>query len=183
MGASWRSSRVALDAARWARVSVDVSDCDGEAEALERVEARLREERAAAEGRPLAVRVLLSGTTPLHARLVARREAIEADARALGFRVADDLWVEQLKIATLAPPPRADASFDNDALDVEALVREAADHPDFEQALAELLAQIGGELPRELREALPAGEDALKQFAAEARDRLNGEIAQAEQDA
>ncbi len=175
--------RVALDAARWARVSVDVSDCDGEAEALERVEARLREEHAAAEGRPLAVRVLLSGTTPLHARLVARREAIEADARALGFRVAEDLWVEQLKIATLAPPPRADASFDNDALDVEALVREAADHPDFEQALAELLAQIGAKLPRELREALPAGEDALKQFAAEARDRLNGEIAQAEQDA
>jgi DNA repair exonuclease SbcCD nuclease subunit len=135
---------ITLDAARWAQASVDVSDCRDEAEALTRIEARLRDEHARAEGRPLAVRLSLAGVTPLHARLVARREAIEADARAIGFRCADDVWVEQLKIATRTPPLRARASFETDALDVEALVREAADDPDFSIILAELVAQIGG---------------------------------------
>ncbi|MGA8172093.1 MAG: DNA repair exonuclease, partial [Methylocystis sp.] len=82
------AQHVALDAARWARADIDVSDCWDEAEALTRIEASLREEHALAGGRPLAARLSLVGATPLHARLVARREAIEADARAIGFRVA-----------------------------------------------------------------------------------------------
>jgi DNA repair exonuclease SbcCD nuclease subunit len=171
------ASRVTLDAARWAQASVDVSDCQDEAEVLARIEARLRDEHARAEGRPLAARVFLTGVTPLHAHLVARREAIEADARAIGFRFADDLWVEQLKIATQGPPRRAETSFESDALDVEALVREAADDPEFARALQELAAQIADKLPRDLREQLPRGEKDLIQLAAEARDRLMGEIA------
>ena len=168
---------VALDAARWARASVDVFDCGDEAEALTRIEARLREEHARAEGRPLAARLSLVGATPLHARLVARREAIEADARAIGFRVADDLWVEKIDIATRAPPRRARESFEADALDVEALVREAADDPEFASVISDLVAQISDKLPRDLRERLPQGEEALKPLANEARDRLIGEIA------
>jgi len=174
------ASHVALDAARWAQTSVDVSDCQDEAETLARIETRLRDEHARAEGRPLAARLSLTGVTPLHARLVARREAIEADARAIGFRFADDLWVEQVKITTRAPPRRAEASFEADALDVEALVREAADDPEFARTLEELAAQIGDKLPRDLREQLPRGEKNLIQLAAEARDRLIGEIAVAE---
>jgi DNA repair exonuclease SbcCD nuclease subunit len=168
---------VALDAARWAGASIDVSGCQDEAEALARIEARLREEHALAEGRPLAARVSLVGATPLHARLVTRRESIEADARAIGFRVADDLWVEQLKIATRAPPRRAEASFEADALDVEALVGEAAADPEFSRALEELVARVGDKLPRDLREQLPREAEALKLLANEARDRLIGEIA------
>ena len=113
----------------------------------------------------------------MHARLVARREAIEADARAIGFRVADDLWVEQITIATRAPPLRAPASFETDALDVEALVREAAEDPEFTSIINDLAAQIADKLPRDLREQMPHGDEALKLLANEARDRLIGEIA------
>ena len=171
---------VALDAARWTRASIDVSDCRDEAEALARIEARLREEHAGAEGRPLAARLSLVGATPLHARLVARREAIEADARAIGFRFADHLWVEQVTIATRAPPLRPRAPFEADALDVEALVREAAEDPEFASVINDLAAQISDKLPRDLREQMPHGDEALKLLANEARDRLIGEIAVAE---
>ncbi len=168
---------VALDAARWTRASIDVSDCQDEAEALTRIEARLRDEHAGAEGRPLAARLSLVGATPLHARFVARREAIESDARAIGFRVADHLWVEQISIATRAPPLRPRASFEADALDVEALVREAAEDPEFASVINDLMAQISDKLPRDLREEMPRGDEALKLLANEARDRLIGEIA------
>jgi hypothetical protein len=113
----------------------------------------------------------------LHARFVARREAIEADARAIGFRVADDLWVEQISIATRAPPLRPRASFEADALDVEALVREAAEDPKFASVINDLMAQIADKLPRDLREQMPHGDEALNLLANEARDRLIGEIA------
>ncbi|MGA8170257.1 MAG: DNA repair exonuclease, partial [Methylocystis sp.] len=102
---------------------------------------------------------------------------IEADARAIGFRFADDLWVEQVKIATRAPPRREQASFEADALDVEALVRDAADDPEFMRELDNLVARIRDKLPRDMRELLPQGDEAL---AREARDRLIGEMAEDE---
>ena len=124
----------------------------------------------------MAARLTLEGVTPLHAQLVARREAIEADARAFGFRVAEDCWVEQIKITTPGPAGAAVAS-EEDALDVEALLHDAAEDPDFIQALAELINQVMDKLPRSLRNELPVDASALGSLAAEARDRLLGELA------
>ena len=169
-------SRVPLDVARWEHVRVEASDCDDEEELLKRIEAQLSATYAESEGRPLAARVTLEGVTPLHAQLVARREAIEADARAFGFRVAEDCWVEQIKITTLGPADAAVASED-DAFDIEALLRDAAEDPDFTQALAELINQVMDKLPRSLRNELPADASALASLVAEARDRLLGELA------
>ena len=169
-------SRVPLDVARWEHVRVEASDCDDEEELLKRIEAQLSATYAEAEGRPLAARVTLEGVTPLHAQLVARREAIEADARAFGFRVAEDCWVEQIKITTLGPADAAVASED-DAFDIEALLRDAAEDPDFTQALAKLINQVMDKLPRSLRNELPADASALASLVAEARDRLLGELA------
>jgi DNA repair exonuclease SbcCD nuclease subunit len=171
---------VALDGARWTHSSIDVSDCLDEADALRRIEARLRDEHAGAEGRPLAARLSLVGATPLHARFVSRRESIEGDARAIGFRFAEHLWVEQVAIATRAPLLRPSAPFVGDAIDVEAFVREAAEDPEFAGVLDELAAQIADKLPRDLREQLPHGDEALKLLADEARHRLIGELAMAE---
>ncbi len=171
--------RMTLDGARWAHASVDISACADETEALALIEAQLAVEHAGAEDRPLALRVTLAGTTPLHARLAARREAFEADIRAIGFRFADDLWVEQVKLATNAPPQRRPAGAEADALDIEALIASAAADPEFTQALAELAAQIVAKTPPELRDALPQDDAALAQLAGEARDLLYGEMLEA----
>jgi DNA repair exonuclease SbcCD nuclease subunit len=169
-------SRVPLDVARWEHVRVEASNCDDEEELLKRIEAQLSATYAESEGRPLAARVTLEGVTPLHAQLVARREAIEADARAFGFRVAEDCWVEQIKITTRGPAGAAVASGD-DAFDIEALLRDGAADPDFTQALAELINQVMDKLPRSLRNELPADASAQASLAAEARDRLLGALA------
>jgi DNA repair exonuclease SbcCD nuclease subunit len=171
------AARLSLDAARWAQVSVDVSECSDEADVLTRIEARLGGAHSQAEGRPLAARVTLSGETPLHGRLVARREAIEADARAIGFRFGEDCWVEQVKIATRAPARLDIAPGGTDALDVEALLRQAAEDPGFRAGLAEMTKQVVDKLPRNLREDFGADDEALARLADEARDRLLGELA------
>jgi len=161
---------IALDAARWAHVRIDVTHCEDEQQALAEAEARLRDEQGRAEGRPLALRATLHGATPLHSKLVARREILEEELRAIGFRCADDLWVEALKIETEAPPRAPAPLGEADALDVEALIAAAAATPEFAQTLAGLVGEIEEKLPRELRGEL--GGD----LAAQARDRLCGEL-------
>ncbi len=168
--------RLTLDAARWVNASVDVAGCHSDNDLWARIEARLSHEHARADGRPLAARLTLEGATPLHARLVARREEIEEEARAIAFRVSGELWVESLKIralAAIAPPP---ARAESDTLDIEALIADAAQDPEFARALAELSEQIGGKLPPELREAAPGSAEELSRLAQEARDRLLGDL-------
>ena len=59
-------------------------------------------------------------------------------------------------------------------------MREAAEDPEFASVINDLAAQISDKLPRDLREQMPHGDEALKLLANEARDRLIGEIAVAE---
>lgn len=168
-------AHVALDAARWADARLDVSQCEDEAQAFAAIEARLGVEHAQAEGRALALRLTLTGATPLHERLVARRDPIEADARALGFRFREDFWVEQVRIATQPPITRGSALAKADALDVEALILEAAD-VQYEQAVAELIEEIIEKTPTALRENFRRDIKAAS-LAEEARDLLLGEVA------
>jgi len=163
-----------LDVARWAHESIDVSACADETQALLLIGDALARAAAAAAGRPLAVRITLTGESPAHARLVAHREALEAEARALGFQVASDCWVERVKIATLAPP-RVAAPTEADALDIEGLLAGAADDPEFAPVVAEIMASVADKLPRDLRAALAADPAAIAERAALARDFLRGE--------
>jgi exonuclease SbcD len=167
---------IALDAARWGHVEIDVVDAADEGEILTRIEAGVGAEHALAEGRPLALRVTLRGATPLHARLVARREAIEEDARAVGFRFADDLWIEALKLDTRAPPLAHSTLADADALDVAALIAAAAEDAEFAQTLTGLIADIDAKLPRELRGEISAEPADLTRLAEDARDLLGGAL-------
>ena len=93
--------RVLTDRARWAEVVVDVEPYDDEPGVLRAIEAQVRPHVEASEGRMLAVRVTLIGSTPLHARLLADadlRDKTEAAAQ----RCGDDVWLERLRLATRA---------------------------------------------------------------------------------
>jgi len=160
---------VAIDAARWAHESVDVSAAVDEPEALALIAEALQRAHLQADGRPLAARITLTGETPAHARLVAHREALEAEARARGFEIGADCWVERLRVATQPPPPRA-LSAEPDGLDVEALIAAAAAEPEFAAVVAELRRAVVEKLPTVLREELALGD-----VAALARDFLAGE--------
>ncbi len=164
---------IALDVARWAHEQVDVTGVTDEDGALARIAEALAHAHESAGGRPLAVRLTLTGETPAHIRLVAGRETLEGDARARGFAVAADCWVERLRVATR--PARSEAISVYDGLDVDALVAAAADDPDFEGVVAEIVASVIEKLPRDWRGELDGGDP--KARAAMARDFLSGQRA------
>jgi DNA repair exonuclease SbcCD nuclease subunit len=166
---------IALDAARWAHETIDVSGLADASEAPARVGAALERAYRSAEGRPLAARVTLTGVTPAHARLVAHREQWEADARALGFAIGADCWLERLKIDTSPPTERA-AAVEPDSLDVDALIGEAAGDSEFAATLAELTRAVSEKLPAALRPEMKVDDPAaLAKLVALTREFLRGE--------
>jgi DNA repair exonuclease SbcCD nuclease subunit len=58
-----------IDVLRWAVCRVDLNECETHEECLDRVRQSLEDELARAEGRPIAVRLVLEGMTSLHGHL------------------------------------------------------------------------------------------------------------------
>ena len=167
-----------FDAARWAHETVNVSTSTDESEVLGQIRLALGRVHADSGDRPLAVRFTLVGTTSAHAQLIARRETIEEEARALGFQFAEDCWVEQVKVATSAPPRSAPFVAEPDALDLGALLAAATEDPEFAVVLSELLASVADKLPRDLRSELHSDDpSAVTRIAEQARDYLLGTLA------
>lgn len=166
---------LALDGARWAQLTVDLADVAIEDEMLARCRDALAEAQAQSEGRPLAARIMLIGATSLHNHLIARRETLQDDLRATAFQLADDCWVEQLKVKTSLPARSAAAEAGADALDADQLLREAAADPEFAAVLADLTETIKAKLPKDLHDELDRS-DALQRLADDARALLAGEV-------
>jgi DNA repair exonuclease SbcCD nuclease subunit len=168
---------VSLDGARWAHEAIDVSSCLDEGDVLSVIGAALARLHADAGGRPLAIRITLKGTTSAHSRLLVRRETLEDEARALGFQIAADCWVERLKIATKAPPRLAVPTAEPDALDIRGLLAAAAADPEFAAAVAEIIGTVADKLPRHLRDELSNDAAAVAERVALARDYLSADAA------
>jgi DNA repair protein SbcD/Mre11 len=166
---------LALDGARWAHLTVDVAGAADESEMITLIAAELARIHAQSGGRPMAVRVTLVGTTALHNHLVAQREILQDNVRAIGFQLAADCWIEQLKVKTSLPARPATALLASESLDVEDLLVEASDDPGFAEMLAELTEAVKAKLPKDLQEEFSES-DMLKSLANDARAMLAGEI-------
>jgi DNA repair exonuclease SbcCD nuclease subunit len=164
-----------LDGARWTHLEIDVGGIDDEADIIARIDAALIAAHSEAETRPLAARVTLRGATPLHNRLIARREPLQDDLRAGGFRIAEDCWIEQLKIKTSPPQRAATISPDAETLDIDAMLREAAADPDFAAIMERLIKEIEDKLPKDLRDEL-RNADTLTALGDDARALLAGAL-------
>jgi DNA repair exonuclease SbcCD nuclease subunit len=164
-----------FDGARWAHETIDITGVVHEGDISDRIGAALGHLHGRSDGRPLAVRITLSGVTPLHNQIVARREILQDDARATGFRIADDCWVEQLKVATSAPARPAVALSEADSLDVNTMLTAAAEDPEFAAALADSLKDIVAKLPPYLQKDFEDPE-LIGRLAADARAALAGEL-------
>lgn len=163
-----------LDRARWAHLTVDVSNAANEADVIEKISAELAGAHAQSEGRPMAVRVTLVGATTLHNQLVARRELLQDDIRASVFRVSDDCWVEQVKVKTALRRRSAATLLSAESLNVDILLEQAANDPGFAADLAELAEAVKARLPKDLLDGF-FDADILKTLASDARALLAGE--------
>lgn len=165
---------LALDSARWEHLTIDVAKAVNEADVIEQISAELAGVHTRSGGRPLAVRVTLVGATALHNQLVARREPLQDDVRASAFRLSDDCWVEQVKVKTALPQRSAVSLSQIESLDVDTLLEEVANDPEFVSDLAELVEAVKAKLPKDLHDGF-FDTDLLKTLASDARALLAGE--------
>ncbi|HYP89298.1 MAG TPA: DNA repair exonuclease, partial [Polyangiaceae bacterium] len=143
----------ALDVVRWAELTVPVSGAQTVEDALSSVQDELSRAAEAAQGRLLAFRVKLTGTTALDASLRAGRERLVEELCSLSYGVSAGAWLEKLQIAT--EPPASSSALGDDALfEIDRALGELLQ----EGAAAELheyLGDLSKKLPAEVLELVP----------------------------
>jgi len=140
-----------LDKVRWERERVDVSQLDTESDVLGQT-AELFDGLLAAEPDPecmLAVRLSLSGSTPLHGRLRTDPERFVAEVRGLATeRGGDRLWIERVELQT--KPLRAVTIPDGPFEELVEVLEQLRDDPVSMTTVIEELAELKRKLPAEL---------------------------------
>ena len=91
---------VPMDVLRWQRIEVNLSAAASLDEALLAIGSAFESALTDAGGRPLAVRLALSGATPAHGELIANSEALEAECDALALTAPGEIWIERIQIDT-----------------------------------------------------------------------------------
>ena len=159
--------RVVTDCARWAEVYVDASPHDDQTNLLRAVETKLRPHAAAAAGRLLAVRVVLTGATRLHSRFVADREHLRDEVEAAAQRCAADIWLERLRIDTTEPQQTArDTALTE--IDLAAALKDCEADAALRTRVADLVKTVQDKLPGGMAEDASAALD-LDSILTEAR--------------
>jgi len=144
---------VDLDVMRWVRCEMDVTASDGLDDLYEDVRIQLQQSLDEADGRPVAVRIVLCGSTPLHSQLHAGVENLKQEFRALcnSFGGAG-MWLEKLSLKS-APAPGSDEIASNDEAlgGLPGVIRKLEVDDAAAASLLDEVAALAGKLPPELR--------------------------------
>ncbi|MGC4069447.1 MAG: hypothetical protein QM784_33305 [Polyangiaceae bacterium] len=135
------------------RSSSNLANVEAFGDILSTAELALGSALEGAEGRPLAVRVVLRGRTKLHAELFRRESHLRAElqAIALGFGPGR-IWIEKVRVQAESEPEQNALSTLGDVLtDLAALLAEAPTDPEFLAAYERELGELVVKLPPEVR--------------------------------
>lgn len=155
----------AVDVLRWAHMQVVVDGLDAPALSFA-IEDAVHTALAEAHGRPVLARLSLTGTTPLHGRLLSDTDRLAADCRAVALDAKGELWIEKVEVRSRLAKP--------DITDVLAPLHEAflagLDEPTLAARLLKEMADLRQKLPAEARSALdlPTDEAGLRTLMSDA---------------
>ncbi|WP_117194063.1 metallophosphoesterase family protein [Rhizobium terrae] len=162
--------RIITDSARFAELSVTVGPDDNVPAILRRVETALDAVVEGMEGRPLALRMRLTGKSRFRSEIMARLDDFRDEVQAACHRAHADIWVEKLELRL--EPEIAGIAASPDMLGLEGLIPMDTFPPelifDAETKIAEIVSRLPGGIGAG---DLPLGEDA-RSLLAEARDLL-----------
>lgn len=145
---------LALDAARFAALELDISAIESPAALHSLVRDALGEASDAAGERPLAVRLTLTGRTPLADRLLADTAQLREDVVALAAAVADQLFIEKVSArveAPIAASPPLLAGFDE-------ILATLAEDPAVRADIAAAVGELYAKTPKSVLKALGSEE-------------------------
>jgi exonuclease SbcD len=136
---------IPVDVVRWARVTVDVSSASALDETCPLIGRALKAAVDEADGRMLALRVVLTGASPAHRVLAGDPERLEAECSSLALQARGDVWIERVEVETVLP--EATAAPSEGFNDLVQLLRDVRLDPDECTAIRETLEQGLGKLP------------------------------------
>ena len=146
----------ALDVVRWARCEVDASSARTADEVVDQVQAALTKEADAADGRPVAARVSVRGSTSAHLAMQADPQKITSEIRAAATLVGGEgVWVEKVELLTRAPIDMAALRERDDA--IGQIARAIAELRASDEAVTPLLSELA-ELKKKVPHELFEGE-------------------------
>jgi len=147
----------ALDVLRWHLCELGISSSETVDDVYELVRGGLQESLDAAEGRSVAVRLVLHGTGPAHSALHAHREHWVQEYRALATGLGGaGIWLEKVSIDTRPPVSADEIIARDDALG--GLLRAIRDMELDQAALGDLATEVSM-LRQKLPPAILAGQD------------------------
>ncbi len=120
----------------------------------------------------MALRVKLTGVTPVHRQLVARREQLTDEVLAACHRVHNDIWLEKLEIRTQPPSSRQPSAPALASVDLAALLSSIDTGEDLKTRATALLSEIGVKIPGTIADEEQTLSEELPQLIAEARELL-----------
>lgn len=136
---------IQVDVVRWARVVVDVSSASALDETCPLIGRALKAAVDEADGRMLAIRLVLTGASPAHRVLAGDPERLEAECSSLALQAQGDVWIERVEVETVLPEtaPTSSEGFN----DLVQLLRDVRTDPDECAVIRDALEQGLGKLP------------------------------------
>jgi predicted phosphodiesterase len=146
---------VPMDVVRWARIEVDVSGALDIGGVCPRVFSALRAAADDAEGRTLAVRIVLKGACPAHLALAGDPSRLLAECTSIALQCSGDIWIEKVVVQTAEPADRGIG--ESGAVVAGLLERIRANKAEADAVISPL--KLGfDKLPAEVREAMDLGD-------------------------
>ncbi|MCJ9673376.1 MULTISPECIES: DNA repair exonuclease [unclassified Neorhizobium] len=162
--------RIITDSARFAELVVAVEPDDNIPAILRRTEGALEDVVERMEGRPLALRIRLTGKSRFRNEVMARAEDFRDEVQAACHRSHQDIWLEKLEVRL--EPATNGAGVATDMLGLEGLIPMGGFAPELLADANAKIAEITARLPGGIGAGdLALGDDA-EALLAEARDLL-----------
>ncbi|MFK7817923.1 MAG: exonuclease SbcCD subunit D [Planctomycetaceae bacterium] len=165
-----------VDVLRWYTVDTNVEDCDDADSAIAKCVREIETIAEKSDGRPLAVRLKLSGKTNAHRELARRMDYWDRQIRvAVLDRFEQRVWVEKIKFKTKPPARKSDvvdSGLDALIADLQSPQLAAFARTELRADFEKMLEQLPHD-PRQEREHLDLDNDAaMALVVAEARELL-----------
>jgi len=149
-----------LDAVRWTACEVDIGPAASGHDVVDLARMRLQKSLEEADGRAVAARVIIEGSSRAHAELCQNPERWVNEVRAAAMEIGGEgVWVEKIRIRTRTPIDLEELRDRDDALGqlVRSIQAIKTDQDELSWFI-ERLSDLRHKLPPELREA----EDGLR---------------------
>lgn len=145
------AEKCSLDVLRWVECVVDLTDAAEMRDVLERTRKSIEIERTSADGRPMAMRIRLEGSTSISDEIAAYPERLEQQIKALGAEIAgDELWIERIENAAVGKL-ELESTLSDDSIFGKLLkdILATPDNPDEISGLKDVITDLRQKIPSE----------------------------------